>query len=152
MTTVANRLRAAVDQSIASHGQHIWAVFPDRTSPPETMVFAYTIGNHQRKLPELLVIGNLQPEQQAFLLNTVAGVMRKRERAFHNGEFVSIGGELPLKVVEASVRVHAEYTVQAGQYWRTEDYRVQQVLIPDKDGKFPGDPGCADPWGSIPVV
>jgi Domain of unknown function (DUF4262) len=43
-------------------------------------------------------------------------------------------------------------TIQAGQFYGTEEYPVQQVLIPDPDGRFPGDPNCQPPYCRFPVL
>jgi hypothetical protein len=64
---------------------------------------------------------------------------------------VEIGGKFPPKIIDASSFVKQFYTIQAGQFYGTEDYSVQQVVFSDKSGKYPGDPDCEEPYASIPV-
>jgi hypothetical protein len=63
---------------------------------------------------------------------------------------VSLGGKYPVKVIDVSGAViYDEYTCQVGHFYGTDDYAVQQMLIPDREGKYPGDPGCAEPYASF---
>lgn len=47
-----------VRRNIDSYGQQLVVIFPDG---PNDSGFAYTIGNAERGLPELLLIGSFQP-------------------------------------------------------------------------------------------
>jgi hypothetical protein len=53
--------------------------------------------------------------------------------------------------VNADDRVKEEYTLCVGVYYGTNGYRVQQLVIPDKCGRYPNDPKCAEPYSSVPV-
>lgn len=147
MTSVPDMLRPEIERGIATHGQQLVGVAPAEDDPPGTPVYGYTIGNHAYGLPELLVLG--MPCSGLGVLNILSTILRKQERAFRNGELVDLGGKLPIKVVEASPRAKSDYTIQAGQFWGTEDYRVQQVLVPDQQGRFPDEVGCAEPYASL---
>jgi hypothetical protein len=114
-------------------------------SPP----FAYTIGNQARGLPELLIFCS---PAAAGLLNILSDLMIERGSAFADGELVNLGGKFPVKVVCADARAQDEFTIQAGQYFGTEDYDVQQVLAPDRSGRFPDEPHCAPPYGEVPLL
>jgi hypothetical protein len=134
---------AEMREIIREHGRHILGVFNcEDTTGPE---FAYTIGNHDKGLPELLVIGT----PKGGFLNDLSLIMINRGEQFADGEIVDIGGRFPVKVVDANPAVRDEFTIQAGQYYGTEDYAVQQVLIPDREGRFPGDPNCDEPYKSF---
>lgn len=111
--------------------------------------FAYTIGNCEKGLPELLVIG----DHDAWYLNQFSQMMIDRGQAFEHGERVSLGeGGLPCMMLEANESVKSEYTIQATQYYGdAAAYDVMQVVIPDKQGRFPGEDGCAEPFASTPV-
>lgn len=114
--------------------------------------YMYTIGNHEWGLPELIFIGD-SDEKFAHVLNRLGRMKRGEERrAFHNGELVSLGGKFPVKIVDASARAKQEFTLVVGQFYGTEDYRVQQIVLCDTQGKFPGDPGCAEPYASQHVL
>lgn len=112
----------------------------------------YTIGNHERGLPELLFTGDTD-DAWADVLNRLGHIMREQRRdAFRHGELVSVGGKFPVKIVNTSARAKLEFTLVAGQYYTTDDYRVQQVVLCDTQGKFPGDPECAEPYASQYVL
>jgi hypothetical protein len=109
--------------------------------------FAYTIGNQLVDLPELLVIGTIDGR----MLNPLSTIMIGNGRGFHHDEVVSIGGALGVKIIDADIRKAQEkYTIQAGRLGR--DYRVQQVLIPDRVGRFPDDPRCEPPYSTVPIL
>jgi hypothetical protein len=111
--------------------------------------FAYTIGNQTVSLPELLVIGVLNGS----FLNDLSQQMIDRGRAFTDGELVRLpGARLPMKAVVVGSKARDEYTIQAGQHFGTEDYAVLQILISDKEGRFPDEPGCQPPYSHIPVL
>ena len=55
----------AMEKNIKEYGRQIIAVAGDRKTKP----FFYTIGNHNHNVPELLVIGNFNPNQICQLLN-----------------------------------------------------------------------------------
>lgn len=133
----------AVKRNIATKGQHLQLVFP--TQDQDVLPFIYTIGNYERDLPELFVIGACS---QAFaeILNELCEKMRERGRAFDNGELVNLGGKYPLKMVDVPMEVCEDFTLQVGRYYHVKDYRVQQVVVCDLQGRFPGDPGCASPY------
>jgi hypothetical protein len=48
--------------------------------------------------------------------------------------------------------VKSEYTDQASNFHRTQHYRVMQVLICDKSGRYPGEEGCDEPFAGQPVM
>jgi hypothetical protein len=111
--------------------------------------FAYTIGNQAKGLPELLVIGT----RDGGFLNDLSEQMIERGRAFTDGELVHITrGLRPMKAIVAGGKVRDEYTIQAGQHFDTEDYAVLQMLVCDKDGRFPDEPGCKEPYSRVPVL
>lgn len=134
-----------VARTIEESGQFVQCVFDpdDRPGPTgATRNFAYTIGNHRDGLPELLTIA---PNKTFWaMLNVLGAIMRAQERRFEHGERVllSPASKFPVMVIDVDLDlVRRDYTVQAGQLWQTEDYDVQQVIYPDKNGKFPHEPG-----------
>lgn len=125
---------AGIEAAIDKYG---WLVQGVAANP----AFVYTIGLHRRDLPELLFIGNMHPDLMKHLLNTV-GLQISAEGEPAPG-VLEIGWTMPAKIRECGARAKADYTVQAGQFHGTEDYRVLQVLVPDKQGRFAGERGCA---------
>ncbi|MCV9964195.1 DUF4262 domain-containing protein [Pararhizobium sp. BT-229] len=132
-------LKRDVRNNILLAGQHIQAVFPRVGGTGDT--FFYTIGNAERGLPELLLIGGFRPEIAMHMLNEIAQYMRERGKAPEEG-FLDIGWTLPFKVRKAGGNVRTEYTAQAGEYLGHERYEVIQVMICDGEGRYPGDDGC----------
>src|SRR5215472_9890360 len=115
------RLHKDIENDIRRYGRSVMCIGAEDDSP----AFAYTIGNVNVGLPELLMIGTLDGAP----LNPLSQKMIERGSAFDDGEVVSIGGKYPVKIIDADERAHDDYTIQAGQYLGHEDYRVQQVLI-----------------------
>ena len=110
--------------------------------------FTYTIGNHLKGLPELLVIGT----SQGFFLNTLSHLMIAAGHGFEDGETVRMLGSKEVKLIHASAAAREEYTIQAGEHFGHQNYSVMQVLMPDKQGRFPGEDGCDEPYASVPVL
>jgi hypothetical protein len=152
-----NRLAPAVAKAdeiremINDHGVFIWGVVCE---PPEWW-FQYTIGMYEAGLPELLCIGGRSQRNAAqisHILNDLAKQMREREKPFADGEIVNLGGKNPVKVINVDTAdVTDTHTCQVAVYYGTENYAVQQVLISDPEGRFPGDPDCAEPYASFLV-
>ncbi len=139
-------LLAQVKEHIEKAGQSVIGIFDG--DPP----FSYTIGNTAKGLPELLLIG-MHPAQAREILNMFGSMMRNRGEGFANMELVSLGdGALPLLMVETDERGSDEYARQARAYFGDQDVSVVQVVIPDRQGRFPGQPGCDEPYASVPVI
>lgn len=138
------QLRGQIARNIASYGCHVMGVFADADdgTPP----FSYTVGNAQRGLPELLVIGLIDNG----VLNMLSDLMVERGGKFDDGELVSLGGPCPVCIIEASDKVQDQYTLQA-KHWAPNGYAVMQIVLPDKHGRFPWDAGCEAPYCNMPV-
>lgn len=141
MNTVPAQL-PEVQEHIDKCGQHLFGV---GGNPP----FIYTIGNANHGLPELLIIGPFHFNDTGLLLNMLGAKMRETGEPL-SGEF-SFGGQFPVKVREASEAAKSEWTIQAGQYLGHENYSVLQVLLCDKNGVYPGEPGI-DADFDVPLV
>lgn len=132
-----------VAEVIARVGRQVIGVIDN---PP----FAYTIGNtlHDPPHPELLVIGTSDNR----MLNALSEMVVERGRPFDHMELVDLGGKFPVRILQAGSRARREYTIQAGQHLGQEDYAIMQVLLPDQQGRFPGDPGCSHPYCIAPIL
>ena len=53
---------------------------------------------------------------------------------------------MPLRFVAVPDRFKDEYTIQIGEHLGHERYQLLQVIIPDFEGRFPGEPDCAEPY------
>jgi Domain of unknown function (DUF4262) len=133
-------------EHIRRSGRSIIGVVPEAD---DDLPFAYTIGNHLKKLPELLVIGTCR----AAFLNDLSELMIRTGKPFLDGQLVRINAARPpVKLIRANDIARTDYTVQAGQYLGHENYAVMQVLIPDRNGRFPGENGCQEPFSLLPVL
>ncbi len=136
---------------IDCHGQHLVQVNLSENDPPDFEPFVYTIGNHERGLPELLLIGPAD-DTTTWILNFVGKQQRGRGRPLEHGELVHLGGTYPVRIVDAGRIGREEYAVQVGTFYRTDDYAVRQILYCDTQGRFPDDPACAEPYRSQTVL
>lgn len=141
---IAQQFYATTRRNIEQYGHSLIAVANKK------MPFAYTIGNAQKQLPELLILA-VSFDQARILLNLVGDQMRAENRAFKHGERVSLGKHA-VKLVEADPVVKVNFTIQVGRYYGREDYRVLQILIPDEQGLFPGNKECKPPYSEMPVL
>ncbi len=131
---------------IAEHQRQLIAVPRSKTSPG----FIYTVGNQEKALPELLLIG-VTGTMVSWLVNDLCNKMVEARKPFKDGEEVSVGGDYPVKMYNADKRAHVLYTIQAGQFYGNEDYHVQQVVLCDKKGRWPDDPLCHKDY-RVPVL
>ena len=139
------KLHEDISKHIEEVGQSIISVMPDASHP---LGFHYTVGNHSRGKPELLVLGNFDPSQITWLLNDLSS--RMRERSFDNDEMINLGGKGNLWIINAKESVKEDFTVAVGTHYKTQDYSVQQVIICDENGNFP--PNCEEPYCDIPIL
>lgn len=133
--------------TIAKYGFTVITVAGTKRQP----AFAYTIGNQEKRLPELLLIGNFRPTDAHHILSMLTGKMLASRAGFEDGEKVSIGGKHPLLIYSATEEAKSKYTIQAGQFYANEDYDVQQVLLPDPNGHYSGDAACHKMF-KVPVL
>jgi hypothetical protein len=118
----------------------VWAIGAGHTGTS----FCYTIGNHEKGLPELLCIGNFPMKVIGNILNIVGYRQREFNRAPAEGLYaIGHGYQLPVKIRKCGDRAKTDYTIQVGQYYNTEEYDVYQVILSDKNKLFPGDLGCS---------
>lgn len=138
-------LKEKIRANIANYGQHVVCVGISKGDPADFLPFVYTIGNHQLGLPELLLIGQ-SDDLFVSIVNAVGEVQREGGKAFTHGERVDFSARLPALIVEAGQRGRDEYAVQAGVYYGTDNFEVRQILLPDRNGRFPGEAGCLPPY------
>lgn len=132
-TTQAQRkVLRRVKDDVQRYGQCVMFIGGGDESPP----FFYTIGRGKRGLPELIITLPIRPEVGKALLNTLDKVMSE---AVPSESIVSIGGQFPGLVIDAPA-ANEEWTFLASAFHGGEDkYRVQQVIIPDRQGRFAPD-------------
>jgi hypothetical protein len=142
---------AQIGGNISRSGQHVVSVWATDDSPPEFQEFVYTIGNHQAGLPELVLIGDCD-DLYVRIVNIIGKMQRDRGEALQHGEVIDFGAPLSALIVDAGRRGREEYAVQAGVFYGTDIFEVRQILLPDENGRYPGDPECLPPWCEQPVL
>lgn len=109
--------------------KHGWAVqFVESDHAP----YAYTVGLHERGLPELLVTGT-QPQPAVRVLNSVAEYLVKGGRPVP-GERILIGGELLLDVVQVE---HPDAHMNIAVALYGSELKALQLVWPDERGHRP---------------
>lgn len=117
-------------------------VFPEADDPPDVAAFAYTVGLSARGHPELLATG-LPPQAGHGLLNELAGRVHADARRFQHGELVSNpAGDQAVVIIDAQPSGEI-FPALAFKRYGPARVRVQQVLWPDEQGRFPGERGYA---------
>lgn len=141
------RFYASIRKTIDTHHQMVLGI------PDGQITFAYTIGNTERGLPELLMFG-APPLDAQVILNRLGERMRGLNMPFPSGQKISFGGKFPVKIVNVTDErtCKNDFTVQVGQFYNHENYKVQQVLICDKAGTYPDEFGCLPPFSKCPVL
>jgi hypothetical protein len=142
MDDFAQRFYARISECIERTGRMVLGVGAVPT-------FSYSIGNHTRGLPELLIIG-LSPNVALTLINRISDVGDLDN--VKDGEIINTTGPLGLKAIRCGWRAKEEYTVQASRYFGHDDYGLLQLLVPDTQGRYPGELGCDPPYRDIPVL
>jgi hypothetical protein len=113
----------------------------------ERRPFAYTIGLHQRALPELLVTG-LAPKQSLWLLNTFAkrALVGRRPTA---GDQVSLPAGTRLELVDVE---HPDAHMGIAIAIEGTDIAAVQLVWADDRGRWPWAPGFDDGQRRQPVL
>lgn len=133
-----------IEQDVKTHGRSVLNVFARPT-------FSYSIGNRTKDLPELILFG-VPPHVATGIINEISDQMLQSGKP-EDGTMVRLaGGRHPVKLVYCVGDVRQQYTVQAGQFLRSEDYAVMQIVVPDPQGLFPHQPGCDDVYRNLPYL
>ncbi|MGA9675216.1 MAG: DUF4262 domain-containing protein [Mycobacterium sp.] len=128
--------------TIADHG---WVVqFVESEQRP----FAYTIGLHERGLPELLITG-LQAQTSARLLNSIAHQIVDDGTTLQPAMHIDYQGEFLLEVVEVEhPDVHLKFAVSLCG----GDIRAYQLVWTDDHRRWPWDRGWSHGRRRQPVL
>ena len=130
-----------IHEAIAEHG---WAVemIPAGDSPEEPE-FAYTIGLHRSfGHPELLLVG-LPPEVSHEILNLCGDRVSAGESFVDGARVGEVLEGMDVQFREVCARASfEEYVGYALWYYGDESFRLMQLMWPDAEGRFPGEPGA----------
>src|ERR1041385_267555 len=122
-----------VRENIAKYGQHIVGVFGEPGSP----MFAYTVGLY----PEVgyeLVVYSLPVGVAMQVLNDIGEHLRTGRDIALN-EPVSTFTNVPVKFVQCGLKGQ-EVNGVARRYYSTGNVPMVQIVLSDRQGRFPGDP------------
>lgn len=141
------QIQQAIAGMISQKGRAIITVQAEGTFK----AFGYTVGNHLKGYPELLLINAPTENDYDLLLNSLSKQVITRKRAFVDGEPLKRNKFLKGMVYDCHDQAKGQYTWQAGQYFEGEDYRVQQVVLADEKGLMPMDARC-NPKFQVPIL
>ena len=128
--------------TIADHG---WVV---QFVEDERRPFAYTIGLHERGLPELLITG-MQAQTSARLLNSIAHMIVDDGTTLQPAVHIDYQGEFLLEVVEVEhPDVHLKFAVSICG----ADIRAYQLVWTDDRRHWPWDRGWSHGRRRQPVL
>jgi hypothetical protein len=72
--------------------------------------------------------------------------------AFERGKGFEQGNPwilVAVRVIDAGKLAHDECTVHAGVLYGSKGDAARRILLSDTSGRWPGDPGCQEPYASI---
>lgn len=145
MFNTDHNFRAYVDEEREKNLRAVFIV-------EDAMPYAYTIGNALHGGPELLLIGSADPGVRD-LLHHVSRMLPREPRSGYTFK-PQAKGSVILKVVDANVGKASEvlHTLRIAEYHLATPFKLMQVLLPDPNGLYPGDPRCAEPYRRVPVI
>ena len=124
------------------YGHTVMYIFGDEDSPS----FHYTVGlwdtyGH----PEIIVFG-LPPETGKTILNIVAEKIKDKgtpnKLVFQTGVDQNDIANLPLQFIDAKPKYVNEHFMAAINYNKTDQFPIMQLVLCDRNGKFPWDKDC----------
>lgn len=134
---------------VAEFGWHVMMV-SSAVDEPEELPFAYTVGLQASfGWPELLCYG-LATDIMARLLNNAVDELKDRSEPPADGAVlhdVAEGFDCRLSpVAKRHHHEHLGYAIWFARYRRESPDNVQclQLLWPDREGRFPDEPDCAE--------
>jgi hypothetical protein len=135
-----NKILRQQQEHIDTIGWAVTGVFPregDDGAP-----FAYTIGLTERGSPELVISG-LDTGTMHALLNDLAGRVFDRAERFSDGQRISdLLNGYDAAVIDGALTEELWPGTAVVRYGRNA-VRLQQIVWPDREGRFPWEPGYA---------
>ena len=137
-----------IQHNIRAYGQHLVGV---RGQEPGDIESCYSVGNHQFNLPELIFVG-LSPRMVSDSLNTLCLIQRQRGVAFRDGELVNVGARYPVRIRDAGTAALESFAREAKNYYESADIRLMQAILCDRQGRYPDESYCDDPFRWQPIL
>jgi Domain of unknown function (DUF4262) len=137
------------DDLIARYGWAVTAVLPTPTDP--CTPFAYTVGLTERAQPELVIAG-LDPLIAQALLNDLAQrVIDHSAQLTHGQRLTDLIAGYDAALVDGPITQDLYPGTAIGRYG-ADRVALRQIVWPDRDGRFPWDPGYAYPPQAQPLI
>ncbi|MFI7208069.1 DUF4262 domain-containing protein [Micromonospora aurantiaca (nom. illeg.)] len=139
------------EQIIDTTGWAVMHVLPTDDDPDTTAPFAYTVGLTEHDVPELVIAG-LDPHIAQALLNDLARRVHDRaERLTHGQRVTDLLAGYDAVIVEGPA-TEALHPGAAYARYGTDRVRLQQIVWPDKHGRFPWADGYEYPAHVQPLL
>ncbi len=129
--------RAKTLDLISKFGWVVQGVGGSETSPP----FLYSVGLCQLGLPEIIVVGAFPPNLVKKLINNVGNKMKTSGAFVDWSRSIEITKMFSVVFRELSAEAATEHCRMVAEFFGT-GRKVLQLILPDKDGKFPWDNDC----------
>lgn len=134
-------IQDTIRKNIAKYGWHSFGIFPTKDDSPDKANFTYTVGLREKGFPELIIIG--LPNESAHALIGDAIKQFERNGVPKDGQVDATLANMPLVYREVPTEEAAkEHTCWVGNYYKNNDYKVIQIVWPDRAGLLPWEPGC----------
>ena len=130
----ANALLKQTKEHIARNGRSVFSITGDGKTPN----FGYTVGNNKL---EFIVFGNIPPQTLHYLLNAVWDAFNNPTADAPTDLNVDLNWvfeNLPVKLLDVSTVAASKYNLFSENVYGKFPARVIQVLLTDKNGKYPG--------------
>src|SRR5215204_4600967 len=136
------KIQQDIAENIVKYGWHFMGVFSPADDPKPLAPFGYSIGMAEHGLPEFIIFGLRQDQAHAVVSNAVSEMRDNLKAAPADGHVTNELASVPMIYRDVPAEDAAkEHTVQAEvRYGRAVP--VVQIVWPDRDGKFPWEPGC----------
>lgn len=143
MPSPKQTLEERIEELIRKQGFAIQHVFGDWR--PDIPPFSYTVGLSRQEHPELIVFG-LPAEVAHGVLHAAVSRMKEEGGRFEDGAIVDRIATIPLKARHLSEDLFGHFSLAAVRQSEKHETSLEviQIVLPDRNGCFPGDPGCSE--------
>lgn len=141
----AKELLRKTKADIAKHGNCVFAIGGHKSEPS----YAYTVSDGNL---EFIVFGNIQPQAMQAILNTVWAAFKTPSADKPTDLNTSLQWYLdspPIKLIEVSPFAAGKYMLFCQNVYGKLPKRVIQVLLIDKNGKYPGEIGYDESFPQV---
>lgn len=130
-----------IREKVATNGWFCTAVFPREED--EGVSFAYTSGFQQTVAqPDVVMVG-FDPRMAHAILGSLYEGLKERGLTIppEGGLLEKVVERFPVKLVPVPADMVSRFAYATVQFNGDEPTVMQQLLLPDVNGKFPGEPG-----------